>query len=114
MLMLQGMPITFTKQVADGTDSLNDPTYTTQEITVDDCLVAPITEPANARETQALEQSRDQVRVHLPKTNTQDISDSTFIYQGKTFKVDSASVSFMNENTPGRWNTYFRAECVNG
>jgi hypothetical protein len=109
-----GMSITFTKQVAAGTDELNDPTYTTTDITVDDVLVAPITEPANARESQALEQSRDQVRVHLPKSNTEDISDSTFVYEGKTFKVDSASVKFMDENTPTRWNTYFRAECVNG
>jgi len=108
------MSITFTKQVAAGTDELNDPTYTTTDITVDDVLVAPITEPANARESQALEQSRDQVRVHLPKSNTEDISDSTFVYEGKTFKVDSASVKFMDENTPTRWNTYFRAECVNG
>ena len=108
------MSITFTKQVAAGMDALNDPTYTTTDITVDDVLVAPITEPANARESQALEQSRDQVRVHLPKTNTEDISDSTFDYDGKTFRVDSASVKFMDENTPGRWNTYFRAECING
>ena len=109
-----GMSITFIKQVANGTDALNDPTYTTQNITVDDVLVAPITEPANAREAQALEQSRDQVRVHLPKTNTQDISNSSFTYEGKEFKVDSASVKFMDGNTPTRWNTYFRAECVNG
>ncbi len=113
MLMI-GMAITFSKQVADGTDELNDPTYTTQDITIEDVLVAPITEPANARETQALEQSRDQVRVHLPKANDQDISDSTFVYEGKTFRVDSASVKFMDANTPTRWNTYFRAECVNG
>jgi len=32
---------------------------------------------------------------------------------GKTFRVDSDSVEFMIENTPGRWNRYFRAESVN-
>lgn len=114
MLMISGMAITFKKQVAGAVDDLNDPTYTEEDITVQDVLIAPITEPSNAREAQALEQSRDQVRVHLPKANDQDISDSTFVYDGKTFKVDSASVKFMDENTPGRWNTYFRAECVNG
>lgn len=113
MLMI-GMAVTFKKQVANGTDELNNDTYTTQDITIEDVLIAPITEPANARESQALEQSRDQVRVHLPKLNTEDISDSTFVYEGKTFKVDSASVKFMDANTPTRWNTYFRAECVNG
>lgn len=114
MVMLNGMPVTFSKQVANGVDELNDPTYTTQDITIEDCLIAPITEPSNLRESQALEQSRDQVRVHLPKVNTEDISDSEFTYEGKVFKVDSASVQFMDSNTPGRWNTYFRAECING
>jgi len=110
-----GMSITFLKQVDGGVDDLNDPTQSTpEEVTIDDVLVAPITEPTNARETQALEQSRDQVRVHLPKANDEDISDSTFVYEGKTFRVDSASVKFMDANTPTRWNTYFRAECVNG
>ena len=108
------MAIVFKKQVAGAVDDLNDPTYSTTDITIEDVLVAPITEPSNARESLALEQSRDQVRVHLPKTNTQDISDSSFVYEGKTFKVDSASVSFMDANTPTRWNTYFRAECING
>ena len=111
---ITGMTVTFKKQIAAGVDALNNPTYTTADISIDDCLIAPITEPANARESQALEQSRDQVRVHLPKVNTEDISDSTFVYGGKTFKVDSASVSFMDANTPTRWNTYFRAECING
>lgn len=109
-----GMAITFIKQVANGVDALNDPTYTTQNIEIDDVLIAPITEPSNAREAQALEQSRDQVRVHIPKTSDADISDSTFVYDGKTFKVDSDSVRFMPENTPTRWHRYFRAECVNG
>lgn len=112
--MIEGMQITFIKQVAAGVDALNDPTYTTQEITIDDVLVAPITEPANARESQALAQSRDQVRVHLPKASDDDISDSTFVYDGKTFRVDSDSVKFMAANTPGRWDRYFRAENING
>lgn len=61
-----------------------------------------------------MEQSRDQVRIHLPKAYTGDVSDSNVAWNGKLFKVDSDSVVFMNENTPTRWNRYFRAECVNG
>jgi hypothetical protein len=114
IMLMKGMTVTFIKKVAAGTDDLNNPTYTTQSISIDDVLIAPITEPANARETQALEQQRDQVRVHLPKATNQDISDSSFVYDGKTFKVDSDSVKFMDENTPTRWNRYLRAECVNG
>lgn len=110
---MKGITISFTKKVANGVDALNDPIYTTQNVTVDDCLVAPITEPTNAREAQAMEQSRDQVRIHIPKASSSDIGDSTFVWGGKTFKVDSDSVPFMNENTPTRWNRYFRGESIN-
>lgn len=111
---MKGITITFTKLVADGVDDLNNPTYTTEDIEIEDCLVAPIVEPQNAREQQAYDQSRDQVRVHLPKATTEDVSSSTFVYDSKTFTVDSDSVIFIEENTPTRWNRYFRAECMNG
>lgn len=108
------MEIEFTQKVAGAVDGLNNPTYTTQQVTVDDCLVAPITEPATAREQQAYDQSKDQVRVHMPKASTADVGGSTFEYDGKVFTLDSSSVKFMDGNTPTRWNRYFRAECLNG
>ena len=114
IMLMKGMTVTFTKKVAAGTDDLNNPTYTTTDVDIDDCLIAPITEPATAREQQAMDQSKDQVRVHLPKTTTEDVANSSFVYDGKTFEVDSDSVVFMADNTPTRWNRYFRAECVNG
>lgn len=112
-MFMVGMEITFIQEVAGEPDAMNNPTYTTQEIVVDDCLVAPITEPATAREQQAMEQSKDQVRVHMPKTDDTDVGNSSFVYDGKTFRLDSSSVKFMDDNTPTRWNRYFRAESVN-
>lgn len=109
-----GVEITFIKEVAGPLDAMNNPTYTTQNIVVEDCLVAPITEPATAREQQAMEQSKDQVRVHMPKTDDTDVGNSSFVYDGKTFRLDSSSVKFMDDNTPTRWNRYFRAESING
>ncbi len=109
-----GTTLTFAKQSSTSTDDMGNAVMTTTDIDVEDCLIAPITEPANAREQQALQQSRDQVRIHLPKAFTGDVSDSDVIWDGKTFHLDSDSVAFMNENTPTRWNRYFRAESLNG
>lgn len=106
--------MTFKIQKKIGVDLLNDPIYEYDEITVEDCLIAPISEPSNAREQQAMEQNREQVRIHLPKAFTGDVSNSDFIWLGKRFHVDSDSVAFMDVNTPTRWNRYFRAERVNG
>lgn len=109
---MKGMTITFTKKDYSGTnkDSFGNIIPTDTTIVVDDCLVGPITEPISQREEQAMSQGKIQVRVHLPKTCTDDVSDSSFEYDGKTFTLDSDSVVFMEENCPTRWNRYFRAE----
>lgn len=111
---MKGITLTFAKETQTSTDSMGNAVNSITNVAVPDCLIAPITEPANVREQQAMEQSRDQVRIHLPKTFTGTVADSTVVWGGKTFRVDSDSVEFMNENTPGRWNRYFRAEHVNG
>lgn len=113
-MLMKGMTLTFVKKTKSSTDAMGNAVYTTSEIEVDDCLVAPITEPSNSREQQALEQSKDQVRIHLPKTYTGDVGNSDVDYNGKTFHLDSSSIKFMDDNTPTRWNRYFRAECLNG
>jgi hypothetical protein len=110
---MKGISLTFVKRVEGTADALNNPTYTTTDVTVDDCLIAPIIEPVSAREKQAMEQSRDQIRIHMPKLSTADVSDSNVTWDGKVFHVDSDSTVFMADNTPGRWNRYFRAECIN-
>lgn len=109
---MKGITLTFKKQYQNGSDAFNNPTSQVIDMDVDDCLIAPISEPSNAREQQAMEQSRDQLRIHLPKTFTGDISDSDVVWGGKVFHIDSDSVEFMPGNTPTRWNRYFRAEFV--
>lgn len=111
---MKGITLTFAKKVQSGTDAMNDPVYTTTNIEVADCLIAPITEPTTAREKQAMSQSRDQVRIHLPKTFSGNVSNSSVTWDGKVFQLDSDSVKFMDENTPTRWNRYFRGESING
>ena len=113
MIGIRGTTLTFDKKTETGRDLFNNPTYTTQQIVIDDCLIAPITEPSSAREQQAMEQSREQLRIHIPKTYTGDISGSDVVWLGKRYHVDNDSVAFMEENTPTRWNRYFRAERVN-
>lgn len=109
---MTGTTLEFKQTVQTGTDSLNNPTGEIVGISVDDCLIAPIVEPSTAREQQAMNQARDQVRIHLPKSFTGSISDSYVAWDGKIFQIDSDSVKFMDENTPTRWNRYFRAESV--
>lgn len=110
---MKTITLTFNKKV-DGAelDSFGNPVKSTQTIAVDGCLIAPITEPTNHREEQAMEQGKIQVRIHLPKTFTGDVSNSDVEWNGKTFHLDSDSVAFMNENCPTKWNRYFRAEAV--
>jgi len=111
---MKGTTLTFAQNVETSKDSMNNPVYEVVNIEVANCLIAPIIEPSSAREQQSMEQSRDQVRVHIPKAHTGDLSNSAITYNGKVFTLDSDSVVFMNENTPTPWNRYFRAESING
>ena len=110
---MKTLTLTFTKTIqGTSVDAFGNAVETTQDIVVDGCLIAPITEPVTKREQQALDQGKDQVRIHLPKTYTGDVSDSDVTWGGKTFHLDSSSVQFMNENCPTQWNRYFRAEAI--
>lgn len=111
-MLMQGVALTFQKDVQITEDDFNDPVIARQDVVIEDCLIAPIVEPANAREQQAIDQSKLQVRIHLPKATSEDISNSNLIYDGEVFRVDNDSVVFMDENTPTRWNRYFRAEAI--
>lgn len=111
-MVMVGTTIDFKTRVETSKDALNDPVYSIVSLQVPDCLIAPMTEPANARETQAIDQTRDSVRVHFPKTFSGEIGGSYFAWDGKIFQLDSSSVAFMTENTPTRWNRYSRAESV--
>lgn len=105
--------LTFSKSTPGATrDAFGNLIPSTKDIEVDGCLIAPITEPTNAREEQAMQQGRIQVRIHLPKTFTGDVSDSYVGWGGKTFHLDTDSVVFMDENCPTQWNRYFRAEAI--
>lgn len=104
------LTLIFKKKQEVDKDEFNNPVYELTPIVVEDCLIAPITEPTNAREKEAMTQSREQVRIHLPKTFDGDVSGSFVDYDGKCFRVDADSVVFMKDNCPTKWNRYFRAE----
>ena len=107
---MKTITLTFNKEAKTGVDGFNNPVYEIRPIVVPDCLIAPITEPLSYREEEALSQSREQVRIHLPKSFDGDVSHSSVEWNGKTFRIDDDSVQFMNENCPTKWNRYFRAE----
>lgn len=109
-----GTTLVFNKRVPVGVDEMNNPTYQNTPITVPNCLIAPMHEPQNAHEQQGKTDTRERLRIHMPKTSNDDVSGSTVVWDGKTYQVDNSSVKFMDENTPGQWNRYFMAEAING
>lgn len=111
---MRGITLSFKKKVENGTDDFNNATYETQTIDIDNCLIAQVTEPIDRVESAALERNVTVVRIHLPKADDRDVSNSTVIYNGETFRVIGRPVAFMPENTPTDWNRYMRAEAVNG
>lgn len=113
MLMIKGMQLTFKRKIKAGVDGMNNPVYNTENVEVEDCLVAPVV-PTAAPEQQAMTQTRALIEIHLPKTFAGDVGGSTVEYMGRTYRVDNSGAVYMPENTPGRWNRNFRAEVING
>lgn len=109
-----GTTLVFNRRVQADTDAMGNPTYEINPITVPNCLIAPMHEPQNAHEQQGKTDTRERLRIHMPKTSNDDVSGSTVVWDGKTYQVDNSSVKFMDENTPGQWNRYFMAEAING
>jgi hypothetical protein len=109
---MKGIALEFKTRVPTSTDAFNNSVYTIVGVSVPDCLIAPLSAPTNAREQQAIDQMRDVVTIHLPKLLTADLSGSYVAWKGRIFQLDSSSTSFMDENTPTRWNRYFTAESV--
>lgn len=110
-----GIELTFTQRVeTGGFDDFNNPIFTDDTFTIKDCLIAPVTEPIDRVESAALDRDQTIVRIHLPKAETRDVSDSTVKYDGQEFRLIGKPVRFMDANTPTRWNRYMRAEVVNG
>lgn len=105
----------FTKKVPTGAkDGLNNPIYSETTFDIDGCLIAPITEPLDRVESAALDRDVAIVRIHLPKSNTADVSNCTTEYGGQIWRIVGKPVQFMDENTPTIWNRYVRAEAING
>lgn len=111
---MRGITLSFIQKVENGTDEFNNATHTTQTIEIANCLIAQVTEPTDRVESAALERNVTMVRIHLPKADTRDVSNSTVDYRGETFRTIGRPVAFMTENTPTDWDRYLRAEAVNG
>lgn len=82
----------------------NHPTTSGLEtFTIDDCLVANNTGP-NA--------PRPQILIHLPKTDTREVTGAFVNYGGHEWHVIGTTVPQMDGNTPTRWNRYAIAERI--
>ena len=74
---------------------------TVSSFTVKDCLVAQSGSPTV---------NRPQLTVHLPKTDSTDVTDAWFDYDGGTYHVVGTAAKSIADNTPTRWDRYTIAE----
>lgn len=114
-MAMKTIALEFTKKVATGQkDGFNNPIFSESIFTISGCLIAPLMEPIDRVESAALERDSNIVRIHLPKTDSSDVSNSTVSYDGQMWRVIGKPVKFMAENTPTEWDRYVRAEAING
>lgn len=112
---MKTITLEFKKRVPTGAkNKLNDPVYTEETFEISGCLIAPTVEPLDRVESSALDRDIAIVRLHLPKTDSRDVSNCSVDFDGQTWRIVGKPVKFMDGNTPTEWNRYVRAEAVNG
>lgn len=109
---MKGISLTFNIEQVDSTDATGDPVMTVTQSTIDNCLIAPLSTPTNAREQLALEQGRLQVEIHLPKADNTKIGGSIVIWGGVAYKVDVDNTPYIEHLTPTDWNRRVRGEAI--
>lgn len=111
--MINGIPITLYTTVEEGFDAFHRPVVTETAVTVEDVLVAPITE-TEILESINLTGRKAVFILGIPKGDTNDWTDKKVAFFGRTFRTIGAPVEGIVDMIPLRWNKKVRCEEYDG
>ena len=111
--MLKGMTITLVKETITGYDDFNQPIVSTDDVTIDDCLVGqPTTDDITT--TTDLYGKKIAYVIGIPKSCSYGVeyfTDAIIKINGRTYKTIGFPQSGILENIPLRWAFNVKVEC---
>lgn len=105
MRLLKGMPIILHQKTETGRDAFNRPIYEETSETVENCLVAPLSEGDNSITTELnLNGKHGLYQIAIPKGDDHIWEDRTIEFWGHTWKVIGFPTEGMEDLIPLSWN----------
>jgi hypothetical protein len=106
---LHGETVALTVKTQTGTDALGCPTYTEEQVLVDNVLIAPVT-GQEAIDTLNLTGRRAVYWLAIPKGDSHIWEDTTVSFGGHTWRTIGTPVEGIEDMVPLAWNRKVQVE----
>lgn len=113
MGMIKGIPVTLYTRTQSGTDDFNAPIYTETAVTVNNVLVAPVSDE-EVLETLNLTGRKAEYQLGIPKGDSHDWRGCKVSFFGDDFRVIGEPTKGIEAMIPLDWNTKVKVERING
>lgn len=107
--MLNGIPVTLYTVTQTGTDDFNRPIYAETAVTVNDVLIAPLSD-TEILDTVNLTGKKAVYQLGIPKGDTHDWENRRVSFFGKDWRVIGHPTEGIEAMIPLRWNKKVRVE----
>ena len=107
--MLNGVPVTLYTVTQTGADDFNRPIYAETAVTVNDVLIAPLSD-AEILDTVNLTGKKAVYQLGIPKGDTHDWENRRVSFFGKDWRVIGHPTEGIDAMIPLRWNKKVRVE----
>ena len=107
--MLSGVPVTLYTVTQTGTDDFNRPIYAETAVTVNDVLIAPLSD-TEILDTVNLTGKKAVYQLGIPKGDTHDWENRRVSFFGKDWRVIGHPTEGIEAMIPLRWNKKVRVE----
>ena len=106
---MRGIPVTLYEVTQSGTDAFNRPIYTETPVTVDNVLVAPLTDEEIV-ETLNLTGKRARYQLGVPKGDTHEWANRRVSFFGEDWRVIGHPTEGIDDLIPLQWNKKVKVE----
>lgn len=107
--MIKGIAITLYSVTQTGTDDFNRPIYTETPITVNDCLVSPMSD-TEILETVNLTGKKAVYQIAIPKGDANEWENRRVSFFGEYWRVIGKPTIGIEDDIPLRWNKKVKVE----
>ena len=108
-MAIVGIPVTIITRTQVGINPIGEPIYTETEETVENVLVAPVSDSEIVNNTD-LSGGKAVYTLGIPKSDTHDWEDATVKFFGETWKATGLPTKGLDANIPLQWNTKVTVE----